>query len=85
MTSASPFTCFYTGPDGECRNCGGWTKAGGGPFPGDPRFCSEDCYADNQERAAQANRRMACCPECGFDNQEHGDQCSHPSSPEAPR
>lgn len=78
MTTASPFICLYTGPADECRGCGGWTKAGGGPFPGDTRFCSEDCYADTQERTRQLDLRMACCPECGFDNQEHSDQCPIP-------
>lgn len=81
MSTASPFVCLYTGPEDECRGCGGWTRAGGGPFPGDKRFCSEDCFADAQERAARVNLKMACCPECGFDNQEHSGECTQPAGP----
>lgn len=81
MSTASPFVCLYTGPEDECRGCGGWTKAGGGPFPGDERFCSEDCYADAQERAARRDLKMTCCPECGFDQQEHSEECTRPAGP----
>ena len=69
------FTCLYFGNPEECQNCGGWTGAEGGPFPGDSRYCSEDCYADAQDRARVVNYRMACCPECGFDNAEHDTGC----------
>ena len=48
--------CLYFGPADECRNCGGWTKAVGGPFEGDSRFCSEDCYADCYANAAERAR-----------------------------
>lgn len=68
--------CLYFGPADECRYCGGWTKAGGGPFEGDPRFCSEDCYADAATRAEETARRSAWCPACGYDNSEHGSDCS---------
>ena len=70
------FVCLYFGSGEDCRNCGGWLKAAGGPFVGDSRYCSEDCFADAQEREARTVRRMACCPECGYDNQEHGPKCS---------
>jgi hypothetical protein len=74
------FVCLYFGPADECWNCGGWTKAAGGPFEGDSRFCSEDCYADAaeraQERAREQERRLACCPKCGYDRQEHAPDCS---------
>jgi hypothetical protein len=80
MSTASPFVCLYTGPGDECWNCGGWTRAGGGPFPGDRRFCTEDCCADFQERARKRDLMMACCPECGFDNQEHSEACSRPEA-----
>lgn len=76
MSAGISFVCLYAGPEDECRGCGGWTKAGGGPFPGDSRFCSEDCYAETQERNRKADLRMACCPECGFDCQEHNEGCS---------
>jgi hypothetical protein len=75
MTQTTPFICLYTGPDDECRNCGGWTRAADGPFPGDSRFCSEDCYADNQERQARTATREAWCPECGYDQSEHDPGC----------
>lgn len=73
---AAGMICLYFGPADECRYCGGWTKAGGGPFEGDPRFCSEDCYADAATRAEETARRTAWCPECGYDNSEHGPDCS---------
>ena len=76
---ASPgFACLYFGIPGECQNCGGWTGAEGGPFPGDSRYCSEDCYADAQQFAAQSAARaarMASCPKCGFDRGEHDTGC----------
>jgi hypothetical protein len=71
----APFVCLYSGPADECRSCGGWTKAGGGPFPGDSRFCSEDCYADDQDRQAKIAAREQWCPECGYDQGEHGPDC----------
>ena len=69
------FICLYSGTPGECQNCGGWTGAEGGPFAGDSRYCSEDCYAGAQERTRRAAERMTCCPGCGFDNQEHAPDC----------
>jgi hypothetical protein len=75
VTDAS-MVCLYFGNAEECQNCGGWTRAEGGPFPGDPRYCSEDCFADAQERAAQREKRLACCPECGYDCGEHGPACT---------
>lgn len=76
------FLCLYFGTPGECQNCGGSTRSVGedghrGPFEGDRRYCSEDCYAESmiyQERM----RRWAVkswCPECGFDNDEHNVGC----------
>jgi hypothetical protein len=73
---AAGFVCLYFGPTDECWNCCGWTKAAGGPFEGDPRFCSEDCYADAAERARKQELRLACCPQCGYDRQEHAPDCS---------
>ena len=67
--------CLYFGPTDECRYCGGWTKAAGGPFEGDSRFCSEDCYADAAARDEENARRIKCCPECGYDNSEHAPGC----------
>jgi hypothetical protein len=84
MAVLSPFVCLYTGPGDECWNCGGWTRAAGGPFPGDSRFCTEDCCADFSERARQRDPRMACCPGCGFDNQEHSEECTRPEGPVPP-
>lgn len=69
------FICLYFGPADECRSCGGWTKAAGGPFEGDPRFCSEDCFADDQERQARIAKREAWCPACGYDQDEHAPDC----------
>jgi hypothetical protein len=65
--------CF--GDPEECQGCGGWTRAEGGPFEGDPRFCSEDCYAMVAERSAESMARLACCGSCGFDNAEHAPWC----------
>lgn len=69
----------------ECLNCGGSTSAidaetgVAGPFPGDDRYCSEDCAEDAHEYAARAaeqrRRQIATCPGCGFDNQEHDPYC----------
>jgi len=79
-TTETGMICLYFGRDDECRYCGGWTKAAGGPFAGDSRFCSEDCFADAaeraRERAREQERRLACCPECGYDRQEHAPDCS---------
>ena len=72
---AAGMICLYFGPADECRYCGGWTKAAGGPFEGDPRFCSEDCFTDAAERAREQERRRACCPQCGYDRQEHAPDC----------
>jgi len=82
MTVSPGFICLNFGTPGECQNCGGWTRANDedgqpGPFPGDSRYCSEDCYADAQRRTAAARARMVCCPECGFDNQEHDPEVRH--------
>lgn len=79
--AVTAFACLYAGPGDECWGCGGWTKAGGGPFPGDSRFCCEDCAADFSERARLRDLRMACCPECGFDNQEHAEGCTLAGQP----
>jgi hypothetical protein len=71
--------CLYFGDSEECQNCGGRVRAEGGPFPGDSRYCSEDCFADAQERAAESERRRAWlrgCPECGYDCGEHAPDCS---------
>jgi hypothetical protein len=76
-TETTGFVCLYFGSGEDCRNCGGWLKAAGGPFDGDSRYCSEDCFADAQERESQYAQRMACCPECGYDNQEHAPECSN--------
>jgi hypothetical protein len=73
---AAGFVCLYFGTGEDCWNCGEWKKAAGGPFAGDSRFCSEDCFADAMEREAREAQRTACCPECGYDNQEHAPKCS---------
>src|ERR1035437_10760391 len=65
-TETAGFVCLYFGSGEDCRYCGEWLKAAGGPFDGDPRFCSEDCFADAKERDAREARRLACCPECGY-------------------
>lgn len=77
------FLC--TGSRTECWNCGGHTHSldpdtgQPGPFEGDSRYCSEDCYAESGEReriqAEQSLLRYALCPDCGFDNQEHDEGC----------
>jgi hypothetical protein len=77
--SQQAVVCLYFGNPEECQGCGGWVKAEGGPFPGDPRYCSEDCFADAQEFAAhqEARRtRLACCPDCGYDCGEHNPACT---------
>lgn len=74
---AAGMICLYFGRADECRYCGGWTKAAGGPFEGDPRFCSEDCYADAAERARRQAEHAATewCPSCGYDRHEHAPGC----------
>lgn len=77
MTMAeTSMICLYFGTPGECQNCGGSARAEGGPFPGDERYCSQDCFEDAAERAARAAQRLKCCDECGYDNAEHGPECS---------
>ena len=75
-TGTAGFVCLYFGTGEDCWNCGGWLKAAGGPFDGDSRYCSEDCFADAQEREARTAQRRACCPQCGYDRQEHAPDCS---------
>lgn len=38
--------CAYTGPPGECQECGGFDNTGTG-------FCSHDCRADRADREAR--------------------------------
>ena len=68
-----------------CCNCGGSASLGGTqpPIPGSRqslRYCSVKCHDEWEnrlvERAEAQDRRLACCPECGFDNSEHDDGCS---------
>lgn len=80
MTSAPGLVCLYFGDPCECQNCGGCVTAEGGPFPGDPRYCSEDCFAEAQARRAVAEARDATCGRCGFDRGEHQPGC--PAIPE---
>lgn len=74
---AAGVTCLYFGNPEECQGCGGWVKAGGGPFEGDRRFCSEDCCADAAELRDRVAQRTATawCPACGYDNHEHAPGC----------
>ena len=69
--------CLYFGPADECQSCGGWVKAEGGPFEGDRRFCSEDCYTDAMELRDRIAQRTATawCRACGYDNHEHAPNC----------
>ena len=71
------FICLYFGNQEECHNCGGWTKVEGGPFEGDFRFCSEECFEEMMEFQSQreAERVSDWCPECGYDNHEHDLDC----------
>lgn len=78
------FVCLYFGSGEDCWNCGGWLKAAGGPFDGDSRFCSEDCFADAAIRAEEIARRTAWCPKCGYDNSEHAPDCSGSAASEQP-
>lgn len=85
--TATMILCFDTGFD-ECWNCAGPKRAIDpdtnlpGPFEGDERFCCEECCVEAQERWLREERawklQIACCPECGFDNQEHDVGCSKP-------
>lgn len=79
--TGDPFVCLYFGPADECRGCGGWTKAEGGPFPGDSKFCSEDCYADYQDRYEAAAKKPAWCTGCGYDQGEHAPDCEAAKCP----
>lgn len=75
--------CFGTGE--ECWCCGGYTKAADGPFEGDNRYCSEECFADWDARLRteeqQRKKVFACCKECGFDNAEHDTTCGLKDEP----
>lgn len=75
--SQPSMTCLYFGNPEECQCCGGWTKADGGPFPGDTRFCSEECFEDAMELSARMAQGAATawCPACGYDNHEHAPGC----------
>ena len=72
--------CF--GPGTECQYCGGWVRAGGGPFAADTRFCSRDCFEDAMEQAAAWAVRAAWCAECGYDCGEHDPGCGKGKVPE---
>ena len=74
--------CLYCGDPCECQWCGGCTKAEGGPFEGDSRYCSEDCFAEASERARRQAEYAACCPECGYDRREHAPGCPRCASQE---
>lgn len=79
-TTATIILCRGSGT--ECWCCGGSVYAEGGPFDPDPRYCSQDCHDDWEahlydQQVAHA-RRFGCCPECGFDNEEHMEGCSKP-------
>lgn len=83
MTDTAHVICLYFGTPGECQNCGGSVYAEGedgfcGPFEGDPRYCSEDCFADAQEFQQRQARYWATewCPTCGFDRHEHAPDCT---------
>ncbi len=78
-----PYICIWLGTPSECQNCGGWTRSededgNRGPFPGDERFCSEECYTDHQEFVEREQRARAneWCPVCGFDRHEHAPDCA---------
>jgi hypothetical protein len=77
----SGLICLYFGA-GECPNCGGSTKADGGPFVDvkGVTYCSEECAEQAAEYASQMDERhrrwFVCCPECGFDRQEHDGGCT---------
>ncbi len=92
--STTSYLCVWFGTPGECQNCGGsthaedgefvdgvWTPTPGGergPFKPDPRYCSEDCFAEAQMDAERWKRAAAdWCPSCGFDRHEHADDCSN--------
>lgn len=83
MISQPDMICLYFGNPEECQNCGGWTKAGGGPFPPDARFCSVECFEDAMELRARMAERTATawCPACGYDNREHAPGCSAQKEP----
>jgi hypothetical protein len=88
-TRATVHLCF--GWPTECQNCGGHTKAvhpdeGRGPFPGDDRFCSEECYVEFQEvtdRIAAMPSRATACRSCGLDNFEHTEECDAEGPPKS--
>jgi hypothetical protein len=73
--------CLNFGNPEECQNCGGWVGAGEGddrgPFEGDTRFCSLDCFVDHQEFVERDRLRHESnwCPRCGYDNWEHAADC----------
>ena len=74
-TTAPGLICLYFGNPEECQNCGGWTGAESGPFPGDSRYCSQSCFEDAAERATAAAARLRCCDDCGYDQGEHSPEC----------
>lgn len=75
--------CLYFGTPGECQNCGGSTKAVDpdtkrpGPFEGDERYCSEECFVEAQEFMERDRQRTPFfCEACGTDDDsEHFAPC----------
>jgi hypothetical protein len=59
-------------PTNSCWNCED-------PLPREPiegRYCTVVCSDEARERRSAEDARTACCPECGFDQQEHSEECS---------
>ena len=83
-TKTAGIVCLYFGDPCECQWCGGCTKAEGGPFEGDSRYCSEDCFAEAAERARRQAGYAATewCPECGYDRHERAPGCPRCASAE---
>ena len=44
--------------------------------PIEGRYCTVGCYDEARERREHEAARLACCPECGYDRQEHNPTCS---------
>lgn len=67
-----------------CCCCGGSATLGGTQeaivgSAATLRYCSIECHDEWEDHLASERERMACCPSCGFDCQEHADDCPEPS------
>ena len=71
-----------------CCGCGGSATLGGTQeaIPGSSptlRYCSIACHDEWEDELAHRAELRACCPLCGFDQQEHADGCARGETSDA--